>query len=72
MPHDVSAEWFHRYLVYPFSVGSNGHRTIDLTRCETFTFSSTPQAAELRYRDRYLAGQLHILGAADDVCQAVV
>jgi hypothetical protein len=52
--HTADAAWYHRYLIYPFSVGSDGRRTIDLTRCETFTFASTPQAAVLSYRDRYL------------------
>jgi hypothetical protein len=56
-------------------VGSNGHRRIDLTRCETFTFGSTPQAAELRYRDRYLGrtpGEFLLLtGEGDSVLMSM-
>ena len=68
-PYHTAGEWIHRYLVYPFSVGSDGRRTIDLTSCEVFTFDSSPQSAELRYRGRYLGrtpGEFLLLPGEDD------
>jgi hypothetical protein len=53
-PYHTAGEWVHRYLVYPFSAGSDGRRTIDLSNSAVFSFRTEPQAAELSYRGRYL------------------
>ncbi len=53
-PFHTAGEWVHRYLVYPFSVGSDGRRTINLSNSAVFAFRTDPQAAELSYRGRYL------------------
>ncbi|HLA40214.1 MAG TPA: hypothetical protein VJ417_09460 [Candidatus Glassbacteria bacterium] len=70
-PYHTVDEWVHRYLVYPFSLGAAGQRTIDLTRREFFTIRSDPQAAELRFRGRYLGltpGEYMLLvGSGDSV-----
>jgi hypothetical protein len=68
-PYHTAGEWIHRYLVYPFSVGSDGRRTFDLNNCQVFAFSSTPQSAELRYRGRYLGrtpGEFLLLAGESD------
>ncbi len=68
-PYHTAGEWVHRYLVYPFNVGSDGHRTIDLTSSAVFTFRTDPQAAQLRYRGRDLGrtpGKFLLLGGVGD------
>ncbi|MFH1070974.1 MAG: hypothetical protein V1794_15250 [Candidatus Glassbacteria bacterium] len=70
-PYHTVDEWVHRYLVYPFTIGAAGQRTIDLTNRDIFTIRSDPQAAELLYRGRYLGltpgDFLLLLGAGDSV-----
>ncbi len=70
-PYHTAGEWVHRYLVYPFSVGSDGRRTIDLTSSAVFTFRTEPQAAKLSYRGRYLGRSpgdfLLLTGVGDSV-----
>ncbi|MBW7996559.1 MAG: hypothetical protein FVQ81_08345 [Candidatus Glassbacteria bacterium] len=53
-PYHTADQWYHRYLVYPFSVGSDGRREFDLTRTGVFTFRTDPQSAVLSYRGRFL------------------
>ena len=70
-PYHTAGHWAHRYLVYPFTIGSAGKRTIDLSRSDVFTISTDPQSAELYFRGRFLGktpGDFYfLLGTGDSV-----
>ena len=68
-PFHTADVWLPRYLIYPFTIGAAGHRTIDLTRNELLLIRSEPDAAILQYRGRYLGrtpGQFFLLTGTDD------
>ncbi|HUU29112.1 MAG TPA: hypothetical protein VM123_14995 [archaeon] len=70
-PTHTAGRWVHRYLNYPFTVGSAGQKTIDLTARAIFRIRSDPQSADLSYRGRALGrtpGEyLFLLGTGDSV-----
>ncbi len=70
-PLHTAGRWAHRYIEYPFTLGSQGHRSIDLTKCSIFSFYTDPQSAELIYHDRFLGrtpGEyLFLTGVGDSV-----
>ena len=70
-PYHTASNWAHRYLVYPFTIGSAGKRTIDLTRSDIFTIRTDPQSAKLYFRGRFLGRApgdfLFLLGTGDSV-----
>ena len=53
-PLHTAGRWAHRYLEYPFTLGSQGRRSIDLTGRSLFSIRTDPQSADLIYRDRFL------------------
>lgn len=68
-PYHTADIWLPRYLIYPFTIGAAGHRTIDLTRNVVLTIRSEPEAALLDYRGRYLGrtpGEFFLLTGTDD------
>lgn len=68
-PYHTAGIWLPRYLIYPFTIGSSGHRTIDLTQNVLITIRSEPEAALLNYRGRYLGrtpGEFLLLTGTDD------
>ena len=70
-PLHTADRWAHRYIEYPFTLGSQGHRSIDLTRRSIFSFYTDPQSADLIYHDRFLGrtpGEyLFLTGVEDSV-----
>jgi len=70
-PYHTAGQWAHRYLVYPFTIGSAGKRTIDLARSDIFTIRTDPQSAELYFRGRFLGRTpgdfFFLLGTGDSV-----
>ena len=70
-PYHTAGHWAHRYLVYPFTIGSAGKRTIDLSRSDVFTISTDPQSADLYFRGRFLGRTpgnfFFLLGTGDSV-----
>lgn len=70
-PYHTANYWAHRYLIYPFTIGSAGKRTIDLSRSDIFTIRTDPQSAELYFRGRFLGktpGDYYfLLGTGDSV-----
>ncbi len=70
-PYHTASYWAHRYLIYPFTIGSAGKRTIDLTRSDIFTIRTDPHSAELYFRGRFLGrtpGDFYfLLGTGDSV-----
>ena len=70
-PYHTASYWAHRYLIYPFTIGSAGKRTIDLTRSDIFAIRTDPQSAELYFRGRFLGrtpGDFYfLLGTGDSV-----
>jgi len=70
-PLHTAGRWAHRYLEYSFTLGSQGHRSIDLTKCSIFSFRTEPQSADLIYRDRFLGRSpgeyLLLTGVGDSV-----
>ena len=70
-PLHTAGEWVHRYLVYPFTVGSSGHKMIDLSKNAIFRIRAEPQRAELYYRGHFLGrtpgDYFLLLGTGDSV-----
>jgi hypothetical protein len=70
-PYHTASYWAHRYLIYPFTIGSAGKRTIDLTRSDIFTIRTDPHSAKLYFRGRFLGrtpGDFYfLLGTGDSV-----
>ncbi|MBN2289776.1 MAG: hypothetical protein JXQ83_10625 [Candidatus Glassbacteria bacterium] len=70
-PLHTADSWAHRYLEYPFTLGAQGRRVIDLTRRSILSIRSEPQNADLVYRDRLLGrtpGEyLFLTGVGDSV-----
>lgn len=68
-PFHTAGRWAHRYIEYPFTLGSQGKRVIDLTRRSLFSFQTDPQSADLVYRDRFLGrtpGEYLLLTGVED------
>ncbi|MFC1537589.1 hypothetical protein ACFL4P_02045 [Gemmatimonadota bacterium] len=70
-PLHTAGLWAHRYIEYPFTLGSQGRRIIDLKRRSLLSFQTEPQSASLFFRGRLLGhtpGEyLFLAGTGDSV-----
>ncbi|MEA2063342.1 MAG: hypothetical protein U9P14_06570 [Gemmatimonadota bacterium] len=69
--HTADSLWVHRYIDYPFTLGSQGRRTIDLGSRRVFSVRTEPPSAVLEHRGRFLGrtpgDYLFLTGAGDSL-----
>jgi hypothetical protein len=70
-PLHTAGLWAHRYIEYPFTLGSQGRRIIDLKQRSLLSIQTEPQSAYLIFRGRLLGhtpGEyLFLAGTGDSV-----